>query len=75
MKSGCTVTFDTSDIARFVVRKSDGSERSFVQSKHSLFYLDTNLSKKKVVLVNTVEDNRARYTKRAYLQSKLARKI
>jgi hypothetical protein len=60
---------------QFCVHKEDGDQRIFTQSKQGLYYLDTTNTPNHVVLVNTVESNKSKYSDRDYNQAKLARKI
>jgi hypothetical protein len=59
------------------VTKSDGGMRVFEESKRGLFYLDTVGPTKKfsTVMVNTVADNKASFTNRAYARAALAQNI
>jgi hypothetical protein len=67
----------------FRVTKPDGSNRVFQKSKRGLFYLDTEKAHEKSMsfmnegnlLVNTVEENRSKFTNREYQNALLARKI
>jgi hypothetical protein len=68
------VTYDSSAEKAFIVHKEDGSERRFKQAKSGLFYLDTT-KEVGTVLVNTVDDNKSRYTNRDYQRALLARKL
>ena len=82
-EQGYRVTYDSNNGNRFVIHKSDGSTRG-------LYYLDvTELANNgtdedivedhdtdgEVAMVNTVADNRTKYTNRAYSRASLARKI
>ncbi len=73
VKEKYRVTFDSNGENQFVVRKDDGTTRCFKQSRRGLYYLETG--KTSTVLVNTVDDNKSRYTNRDYLKATLARKL
>ena len=55
------VTYDSLDGRGFVVTKEDGSVQEYRESENGLHYTDTGAT----VLVNTVEENKARYTNAA----------
>ena len=87
-EQGYHVTYDSKGGNQFKVMKSDGTCRIFKESDRGLFYLDTATNKVKdesdvagddeesgVALINTVDDNRSKYTKRAYLRAEHAPKI
>ena len=57
----------------FVVHKPDGSTKVFKESDRGLYYHDTAGSG--TVLVNTVANNKTRYTERDYSRAVLARQI
>jgi hypothetical protein len=67
------VTFDSAGQNKFVVHKADGTTRCFKQSRRGLYYLEAGAST--IVLVNTVADNKSKYTNRDYSRATLARKI
>ena len=73
-KNGCEVTYNSSDKNEFHVLKLDGKTRVFKESEHGLFYMDTS-TKQEVTLVNTVADNKAKYTSRDYSCALMARNI
>ncbi len=71
------VTYDSrngENANQFCVHKEDGSQRIFTQSKRGLYYLDTADTPNHVVLVNTVESNKSKYSDRDYARAKIARK-
>ena len=68
------VTYDSAASKAFVVHKSDGSERQFEQAKSGLFYMDAEQNSG-TVLVNTVEENKSKYTKRDYQRALAARRL
>jgi hypothetical protein len=79
---GYHVTFDSSEGNAFHLHKADGTMRVFKQSPKGLYYIDTKESHSgtandqyDVNLVNTVEDNRIKYSQRDYSRAQLARKI
>jgi hypothetical protein len=82
VKKKSRVTYDSEAGNSFVVHKSDGTTRSFVESKKGLYYVDTineqhNDNKKAHgnVLINTVDDNKSRYTDQAYSRALVARSL
>jgi hypothetical protein len=57
----------------FVVEKLDGTTRRFLKTDAGLYCFDT--AEHGTVLINTVADNKSRYTIGAYRQAVLARKL
>jgi hypothetical protein len=57
------ITYDSAQEKQFIVHKDDGETRCFRKSANGLFYLDAKETSG-TVLVNTVEDNKSRYTNR-----------
>jgi hypothetical protein len=53
----------------------DGTQRRFKQSDKGLFYLDVTAERSGTVLVNTVADNKIKYTNRDYKQAMVARRL
>jgi hypothetical protein len=80
---GYRVTFDTEEGSAFHLTKHDGTERVFKQSPKGLYYIDTKedhgeidkTGHDDVNLVNTVEDNRVKYSKRDHSKAVLARMV
>ena len=68
------VTYNSAALEAIVVHKSDGSERRFEQAKSGLFYMDTEQTSG-TVLVNTVEENKSKYTERDYQRALVARRL
>jgi hypothetical protein len=68
------VTYDSAASKAFVLHKSDGSERQFEQANSGLFYMDTEQTSN-TVLVNTVEENKSKYTERDYQRALVARRL
>jgi hypothetical protein len=58
----------------FIVHKNDGSERRFQQANSGLFYMDTEQTSG-TVLVNTVEENKSKYTERDYQRALVSRRL
>ena len=70
----CRVRYDSSEEnASFHVTRPDGTIRSFIPSTSGLHYCDTGTTG--TTLVNTVEENRSRYTRRAYNDAARARRL
>jgi hypothetical protein len=67
------VTFDSKSGGSFIVTKPDGRVFEFTQSPGGLYYLDTD--KKGTVLVNTVAENKGKYTNDDYLKAVCAREL
>jgi hypothetical protein len=74
MKDQHRVTFDSDNGNRFTIHKKDGSTRDFRKSNKGLYYIDTNIDAV-ALTVNTIDDNKSRYTNRDYSHALLARKI
>ena len=74
VKEKYQVTFDSENGNTFVVHKKDGSVRNFTQSERGLYYMDT-AKESGTMLVNTVAENKSKYTTRDYARAELARKI
>ena len=68
------VTYDSAASKAFIVHKNDGSKRRFEQATSGLFYMDTELTSG-TVLVNTVEENKSKYTERDYQRALVARRL
>jgi hypothetical protein len=75
VKTKYHVTFDSDDAGAFVVTKPDETTFEFVESESGLYYLDTLSSPTATVLVNTVEENKTRYTNADYLRALKAREL
>jgi hypothetical protein len=73
VKSKYRVTYDSTSGNAFIVHKGDGATRTFQQSPRGLFYMDTATTG--TLLVNTVAENKAKYTNRDYAKAELARQI
>jgi hypothetical protein len=73
------ITYDSKHGKQFVVHKEDGTMRQFKQSDNGLFYMDAKElieeEEDGTVLVNTVDENKKKYTNAAYKQAALARKL
>ena len=77
---GYHVTYNSNGGNRFIVNKSDGTSRVFKESGRGLYFLDVMDStagdkEGNMVMVNTVADNKASYTNRAYSRAVVARNI
>jgi uncharacterized membrane protein YvbJ len=76
VKTKYHVSFDSELSHEFAVAKPDGNLFKFQESEHAQYYLDTNQNVGEVVLINTVSENKARYTtKTDYERAQLARKL
>jgi hypothetical protein len=73
VKAKCRVTFDSSNGNRFIMHKDDGTTNDFKESPQGLYYMDTK--ENGMVLLNTVAENKNKYTVDAYSRATLARKI
>jgi Reverse transcriptase (RNA-dependent DNA polymerase) len=71
--NGYHVTYDSDNGNQFVVHKPNGTQRCFQQSPNGLFYSDT--AETSTVLINTVDDNKSKFTNRDYSRAVLARTI
>jgi hypothetical protein len=67
------VTYDSTDGNAFVVHKGDGTTHTFKQSVRGLYFMDTEQTG--TLLVNTVAENKSKYTNRDYSMAELAREI
>jgi hypothetical protein len=74
MKDQHRVTFDSDNGNRFTIYQKDGSIRDFRESKKGLYCIDTSADAV-TLMINTVDDNKSRYTNRDYSRALLARKI
>jgi len=74
IKKGYKITYSSSDSNTFDVTKHDGTVKVFKQSDSGLFFLDTK-QYVGTTLVNTVNDNQYKYSKKTYSQAELARKL
>jgi hypothetical protein len=73
VKEKYLVTYNSRDGNAFVVHKDDELSRTFQQSPRGLFYMDTTQTG--TLLVNTVAENKNKYTNRDYSKALLARNI
>ena len=67
------VTYDSSKRNEFIIHKPDGSTKWFIQSERGLYYLDT--STKGIMVINTVDENKSKYSNTDYSCTQLARRI
>jgi hypothetical protein len=74
MKDQHRATFDSENGNQFTIHKKVGSTRDFRESKKELYYIDTRADAV-ALTINTVDDNKSRYTNREYSRALLARKI
>eukprot|EP00978_Attheya_sp_CCMP212_P010733 scaffold26100_cov31-Attheya_sp.AAC.5 len=72
--SGFRITYDSDKGNEFlVVHKPNGVQRVFTESNHGLFYMDTKSTG--VVLVNTVEDNKSKFSACDYSRAVVSRRV
>ena len=71
---GYRVTFDSAKDNAFHLHKEDGTVRIFNQSKKGLYYIDTKKDHNEINMLNTVEDNCAKYSQRDSSNAELALK-
>jgi hypothetical protein len=70
------VTYGSRNGNEFRVHKADGTSRIFKQSIRGLFYMDTRTPATGTALaINTVDENKSRYSNRDYSRAVLARKL
>jgi hypothetical protein len=69
---GHCVTYDSSKANEFHVYKADESIHIFKESPRGLYYSDTSIREAGTLLVNTVDHNKSKYTKRDYSRAVLA---
>jgi hypothetical protein len=58
-----------------VVHKPNGQTLDFIQSDAGLFYFDTKEEDKGMMLVNTIVDNKSKYSNANYSHASLAHKL
>jgi hypothetical protein len=73
VKEKYLVTYNSRDGNAFVVHMDNGSAQTFQQSPRGLFYMDT--AQTGTLLVNTVAENKNKYTNCNYSKAVLARNI
>jgi hypothetical protein len=71
---GHRVTYDSSKGNEFHVHKADGTIWIFKELPCGLYYSDTSIREVGTLLVNTVDHNKSKCTKRDYLRAVQARK-
>ena len=72
---GYTITYNSAEGNHFKVVTPASRVRVFTQSARGLYYIDAAKVEDGTALVNTVEGNRSKYTKRAYSRALFARKL
>ena len=72
---GYNVTYDSAEGNHFRVVTPSDAVRIFKQSARGLYYLDASKIQNGTSMVNTVADNRSRYTNRDYSRALFARKL
>jgi hypothetical protein len=73
VKDKYRITFDSGQENQFIVHKTDGTITCFKELWRGLYFLETGETS--TICINTVEDNKARYTNHNYSRAILARKI
>ena len=73
VREKCKVTFNSEEGNQFVVTKDDGSRRVFKQSGSGLYY--TSKKHNHVFAIETVAENKAPYSERAYQRALTARRF
>jgi hypothetical protein len=71
---GHRVTYNSSKANNFHGQKVDGTTRVFKESPRGLYYSDTSIREASTLSVNTVDDNKSKYTNRHYSRAVLAQK-
>lgn len=68
VKEKYRITYDSKNGNEFTVHKDDNSVHHFKESPRGLYYMDINenIQRENVLVVNTVEENKAKYTNRDY---------
>jgi hypothetical protein len=75
-QQGYGITYSSENDTEFTVTKKDGTARIFKHSEKGLYYLDPTQSESNhAVLINTVIDNKYKYSNKDDSQAVLARKI
>jgi hypothetical protein len=72
VKEKYRVTYDSTDGNEFRVHRNDGTHRVFRESANGLYYMDVSDPLVSTVLVNTIAENKAKYTQCNYSQAVLA---
>ena len=71
-----TITYDSVNGNEFRIHKENGEDRLFRQYENGLYFWNARtFNQEEVVLINTVENNRSRYSNCDYSQAKIARKL
>ena len=73
-QNGFSVSYDDQRNV-FIIKKPNGGSHEFTQSEKGLYYLDTADQKHASVFVNTVDNNKSKYSQRDYLRAIEARKL
>ena len=74
-EKGHVVTYSSNNGNKFVLKKIDGTIRTFEQSPGGLFFLDTDKIVSESVFSNAVDNNKSNYTGKDYSQARLAHRI
>ena len=68
------MTYDSGKTNEFIVHKTNGVVKRFRESERGLYYLDTSKEKHvATTLINTVADNKSKYTNADDLKALVAR--
>jgi hypothetical protein len=65
------VTFDSHNGNSFTIHKPNNTQHTFKASEQGLYYLDTSQNQG-LIMLNTVAENKDRYTVEAYSRASLA---
>ena len=80
MKERYHVKYNSREMEGFVVTKPNGDQFNFIESSSGLYYLDTSnpnpsMNVDTTLVVNTVAENRKKYTNHDYLRAMRAREL
>ena len=80
MKERYHVKYNSREMEGFVVTKPNGDQFNFIESSSGLHYLDTSnpnpsMNVDTTLVVNTVAENRKKYTNNDYLRAMRAREL
>lgn len=73
VKDKYRVTFDSCKQNQFIIHKTDKTTRCFKESRCGLYFLE--MGETSTILINTIDNNKARYPNRDYSWATLAKKL